>query len=165
MIGPIPVEANTAKAQGNSAFAAGDYEQAATHYSRAVELAPQWAVPRANRAFAYMKQVRDPATEAGYRRTLRTRAMADAYLATRLDGRWGKGYARLAEAMLMDVEAEEAGEEAMNGAPGGTREEGRRKMLEGAQEALYHAVQFSEGRVLEEAQKMMEDVTARLEAL
>ncbi|KAL1702160.1 hypothetical protein EV121DRAFT_293554 [Schizophyllum commune] len=114
MSGPIPVEANTGKAQGNSAFAAGDYEQAATHYSRAVELAPQWAVPRANRAFAYMKQ--------------RT---------TRLDGRWGKGYARLAEAMLMDVEAEEVGEEAMNGAPGGTREEGRRKMLEEAQEALH----------------------------
>ncbi|KAL1716757.1 hypothetical protein EV715DRAFT_292942 [Schizophyllum commune] len=136
--------ADLAKAQGNSAFTAGDYEQAATHYSRAVELAPQWAVPRANRAFAYVKQVRDPATEAEWRRTLRTRAMADD----------APGRA-----------AEEVGEEAMSGAPGGTREEGRRKMLEEAQEALHHAVHFSEGRVLQEAQKMMEDVNARLEAL
>ncbi|KAL1728052.1 hypothetical protein EV714DRAFT_275056 [Schizophyllum commune] len=134
MSGPIPVEADMAKAQGNSAFAAGDCEQAATHYTRAVELAPRRVAQDATHA-------RDGARLS--------------------DGQWGKGYARLAEAMLMDVEAEEAGEEAMSG----TREEGRGKMLEEAQEALHHAVHFSEGRVLEEAQRMMEDVTARLEVL
>ncbi|KAI5899148.1 thioredoxin-like protein [Schizophyllum commune H4-8] len=167
----IPVDADVAKAQGNAAFAMGDYGQAAAHYTRAVELAPGWAVPRANRAYAHMKLVEgagtgvsDTGTEEGQRDTgapkdlrneLRLRAMEDAYVATRLDERWGKGWVRLAQAMLMEAEVE--------GREG--REEGVRKMLEGAQEALYNAVGLSEGRVLKEAQEMMEDVTARLKAL
>ena len=103
-------------------------------------------------------------------------------MATLLDGRWGKGWVRLAQVMLMEVEVEERE----------GREEGIRKMLEGAQAALYNAVGLSEGRVLKgewgsvrcgwvicmvqwwdrianqhlaEAQEMMEDVSARLKAL
>ena len=63
----IPVEADIAKAQGNGAFAVGDYTKAAAHYSRAVELAPKWAVPRANRALAYMKLIGEEGTEGDLR--------------------------------------------------------------------------------------------------
>ncbi|KAL1716754.1 hypothetical protein EV715DRAFT_274818 [Schizophyllum commune] len=166
----IPAEADIAKAQGNGAFAVGDYTKAATHYTRAIELAPGWAVPRANRALAYMKLIGEDETE-GYLRTgthkaqsnqlcpradkLRPRAMEDAYMATLLDERWGKGWVRLAQVMLMEVEVEERE----------GREEGVRKMLEGTQAALYNAAGLSEGRVLKEAQEMMEDVTTRLKAL
>ncbi|KAI5824466.1 thioredoxin-like protein [Schizophyllum commune Tattone D] len=159
----IPVEADIAKAQGNAAFAVGDYTTAAAHYSRAVELAPKWAVPCANRALAYMKLIGEEETEEDLRNgtpkaqsnQLRPRAMEDAYMATLLDERWGKGWVRLAQVMLMEAEVEEAEK----------REEGIRKMLGGAQAALYNAAGLSEGRVLKEAQKMMEDVTARLKAL
>ncbi|KAL1680964.1 hypothetical protein EV122DRAFT_275613 [Schizophyllum commune] len=173
----IPVEADIAKAQGNGAFAVGDYTTAAAHYSRAIELAPKWAVPRANRALAYMKLIGEDETEGDLRtgtpraqsnqlrpranelrpraNELRPRAMEDAYMATLLDERWGKGWVRLAQVMLMEVEVEERE----------GRDEGVRKMLEGAQAALYNAVGLSEGRVLKEAQEMMDDVTARLKAL
>ncbi|KAL1702163.1 hypothetical protein EV121DRAFT_282079 [Schizophyllum commune] len=166
----IPVEADIAKAQGNGAFAVGDYTTAAAHYSRAVELAPKWAVPRANRALAYMKLIEEEGAEGDLRtgtpeaqsnqlrpraNKLRPRAMEDAYMATLLDERWGKGWVRLAQVMLMEVVVEERE----------GREEGVRKMLEGAQAALYNAVGLSEGRVLKEAQEMMEDVSARLKAL
>ncbi|KAL1660019.1 thioredoxin-domain-containing protein, partial [Schizophyllum commune] len=142
----IPVEADIAKAQGNAAFAVGDYTTAAAHYSRAVELAPKWAVPRANRALAYMKLIGEEETEGDLRtgmpkaqsNQLRPRAMEDAYMATLLDERWGKGWVRLAQVMLMEAEVEEAEK----------REEGIRKMLGGAQAALYNAVGLSEGRVL-----------------
>ncbi|KAL1757819.1 hypothetical protein FB107DRAFT_289014 [Schizophyllum commune] len=173
----IPVEADIAKAQGNGAFAVGDYTKAAAHYSRAVELAPKWAVLRANRALAYMKLIGEEGTEGDLRtgtpraqstqlhpranklrpraNELRPRAMGDACMATLLDERWGKGWVRLAQVMLMEVEVEERE----------GRDEGVRKMLEGAQAALYNAVGLPEGRVLKEAQEMMEDVTARLKAL
>ncbi|KAI4524922.1 thioredoxin-like protein [Schizophyllum commune Loenen D] len=159
----IPVEADIAKAQGNAAFAVGDYTTAAAHYTRAVELAHKWAVPRANRALAYMKLIGEEETEEGLRtgmpkaqsNQLRPRAMEDAYMATLLDERWGKGWVRLAQVMLMEAEVEEAEK----------REEGIKKMLGGAQAALYNAAGLSEGRVLKEAQEMMEDVTARLKAL
>ncbi|KAL1728049.1 hypothetical protein EV714DRAFT_286067 [Schizophyllum commune] len=173
----IPVEADIAKAQGNGAFAVGDYTKAAAHYSRAIELAPKWAVPRANRALAYIKLIGEEGTEGDLRtgtpkaqsnqlrpranklrpraNKLRPRAMEDAYMATILDERWGKGWVRLAQVMLMEVEVEEKE----------GREEGVSKMLEGAQAALHNAVGLSEGRVLKEAQEMMDDVTARLKAL
>ncbi|KAL1688131.1 hypothetical protein GGG16DRAFT_116316 [Schizophyllum commune] len=165
-----PPSPDIAKAQGNAAFAVGDYTTAAAHYTRAVELAPKWAVPRANRALAYMKLIGEEETEEDLRtgkpraqsnqlrpraNKLRPRAMEDAYMATLLDERWEKGWVRLAQVMLVEVEVERRE----------GREEGIRKMLEGAQAALYNAVGLSEGRVLKEAQEMMEDVTARLKAL
>ncbi|TRM55502.1 thioredoxin-domain-containing protein [Schizophyllum amplum] len=156
----LPAAAEKAKAEGNAAFSAGDYAKAVECYSRAIDEAPDSAVLRANRAYAYIKQIKDSATPKDERKQLRPRAIADAHKATTLDQSWAKGWVRMAEAMLLAGD-----EEGMEDVSADKRLEGVRHMLEGAQEALEDAVNLSDGKVKAEAQAMLADVTARLKAL
>ncbi|KAL1741366.1 thioredoxin-domain-containing protein [Schizophyllum fasciatum] len=139
---PLPAAAEAAKAAGNAAFGAGEYAAAAEHYARAIEAAPRSAVLRANRAYAHIKRVRDPATPVEVRKQLRAQAVGDATEATRLDERWGKGWVRLAEAMMLAGD-----EEGMEDVAEDKRAEGTRHMLAAAEEALHNAINLSDGKV------------------
>ncbi|KAI5824461.1 thioredoxin-domain-containing protein [Schizophyllum commune Tattone D] len=157
---PLPADAEKAKAEGNAAFGAGDYAKAAEAYSRAIEKAPDSAVLLANRAFAHIKQVRDAGTPKGERKKLRVRAVVDATNATQRDRAWGKGWVRLAEALVL-----QADEEGMEDVAEDKRTEGVKQTLLGAEEALQNAINLSDGKVKTEAQEMMKEVKAKLAAL
>jgi thioredoxin len=154
-------DAEKAKAEGNKAFTAGDYESAITHYTTALEHAPQSAVLHANRSISYLKLAaqRQPSGSKDGEDNLRPKALQDAVKATELDERWAKGWVRMAEALL-------ASEEDSESVAPELRAEGRRKLFEGAEASLHKAVGLAtEGKVKLEAQKMLEDVQARLKAL
>ncbi|KAI0747126.1 thioredoxin-domain-containing protein [Daedaleopsis nitida] len=138
----LPAEAEKAKTEGNTAFARGEYERAIEHYSRAIEVAPKSAVLYGNRALAYIKLIKSGAPTKEERQLLRPKAVKDARQATVLDERWGKGWVRMAEALLLTADEEEnesVKEEA--------RQETVKKCLEGVESALENAIGLSEGKV------------------
>ncbi|KAI1788098.1 thioredoxin-domain-containing protein [Ganoderma leucocontextum] len=139
---PLPAEAEKAKTEGNAAFAAGEYQRAIKSYGRAIELAPKSAVLYGNRALAYVKLIQSGVLPKEERQNLRPMLVSDAIKATTLDERWAKGWVRLAEASLLacDEEGNERVKEEL-------REEGGRKGLEAAQQALENAVGLGEGKV------------------
>ncbi|TBU45452.1 thioredoxin-domain-containing protein [Dichomitus squalens] len=156
---PLPAEAEKAKMEGNTAFAAGEYEKAIDSYSRAIGLAPKSAVLYGNRAFAYIKLIKSGIPSKEERQKLRQKAISDAVQATAIDDKWAKGWVRMAEALVLATDEEgtqDVGEE--------RRPEGLRKALEGAVQALENAIGLSEGKVKAEAQKMLEEVQAQLMA-
>ena len=131
----------------------------------------------ANRAFAHIKQARDAGTPKGERKKLRVRAVVDATNATQRDRAWGKGWVRLAEALVL-----QADEEGMEDVAEDKRVEGVKQTLLGAEEALQNAINLSDGKVkagewrylsfvnraltaIAEAQEMMKEVKAKLAAL
>ena len=103
---PLPAEAEKAKMEGNTAFAAGEYEKAVEHYSRAIELAPKSAVLYGNRAFAYIKLVKSSVPSKEERQKLRQNAISDAVQATTIDSKWAKGWVRMAEALVLATDEE-----------------------------------------------------------
>ncbi|KAI0765223.1 thioredoxin-like protein [Fomes fomentarius] len=166
----LPVEAEKAKAAGNAAFAKGEYYKAIEHYSRAIELAQESAILYGNRALAYIKLAKSPDVPKEERQKLIPKALQDAVWATQKDERWGKGWVRMAEATLLSID-----EEGSAGVTERLRQEGLRKGLAGAEQALHHAVELSEGKVKigkvshlqssDQAQRMLEDVQSQLRAL
>lgn len=78
--------ADEAKAKGNAAFAAGDFETAARHFSDAIALAPTNHVLYSNRSAAY-------ASLHKY-----SEALSDAKKTVELKPDWAKGYSRLGAA-------------------------------------------------------------------
>lgn len=140
---PLPPAAEEAKAAGNAAFAAGDLATAAAHYTRGLESAPDSAVLHANRALMYIRQLqlRDPAGKAA-RMTLRRQAMRDANAATDLEPRWGKGWVRSAEAVLLSGD-----DEVLEDTPAETRAESKRMMLSAVLETLFNAANLSDGKL------------------
>ncbi|KAK0202814.1 thioredoxin-domain-containing protein [Desarmillaria ectypa] len=120
---PLSVEAEAAKEEGNKHFASGDYNSAVEAYTNAISHAPESPQLYANRALAYLR--------------LRSKenlpkALADALKATKLDERWGKGWARLGDVMLAAGEDE-------------TDPEGVKRMLNAARESFENAVGLLEG--------------------
>jgi len=138
----LPAQAEQAKAEGNKAFTSGDYLKAIELYGQAITHAPRSAVLHANRAFSYIKLIQGTNTPIEERKTLRPKALQDAILATELDERWGKGWVRLAEAMLLAGD-----DEAMQDVAESARDVQKQKCLEGAIEALQNAVGLSDGKV------------------
>ncbi|XP_044487319.1 hsp70-Hsp90 organizing protein 3-like [Mangifera indica] len=80
--------AEEAKAKGNAAFSAGDYDTAVRHFSDAIALAPSNHVLYSNRSAAY-------ASLHKY-----TEALADAKKTVELKPDWPKGYSRLGAAYV-----------------------------------------------------------------
>eukprot|EP00271_Cylindrocystis_brebissonii_P015448 TRINITY_DN38347_c0_g1_i1.p1 TRINITY_DN38347_c0_g1~~TRINITY_DN38347_c0_g1_i1.p1 ORF type:complete len:586 (+),score=186.26 TRINITY_DN38347_c0_g1_i1:283-2040(+) len=78
--------ADEAKAKGNKAFSAGQYEEAITHFSDAIALAPENHVLYSNRSAAY-------ASLQKYEK-----ALEDAEQTVKLQPSWAKGYSRLGAA-------------------------------------------------------------------
>ncbi|KAF5357399.1 hypothetical protein D9758_005938 [Tetrapyrgos nigripes] len=152
-------EAEEEKKKGNQAFAENMYAEAIEAYTRAIELAPKSGVLHANRALAYVKLIQSGEPPVEERKKLRPKALQDAYKATELEERWGKGWVRLAEAMTLAND-----EEAMSDVDENKREEGKKNTLEGIEEALENAVGLSEGKVKTEAQNMLEEVKKKLKA-
>ncbi|KZV80471.1 thioredoxin-domain-containing protein [Exidia glandulosa HHB12029] len=143
-----------AEALGDKAFTSGDYAAAVEHYTTALKHEPKSAVLYGNRSIAYLKLAAEKDTPGG--ENYRPKALGDAVRATELDPSWPKGWVRLAEATLA------AGEDDAEVAPE-KRAEGKRMVLEGAQEALENAVRIApEGKVKAEAQKMLDDVRTKL---
>ena len=138
----LPPDAEKAKAEGNKAFSAGDYAHAVECYTRAIAAAPNAAVLYGNRAYAYIKLAKSPDIPKVERQTLRPKAVQDAVTATTLDERWGKGWVRMAEALLLATD-----EEANEGVVPEKRPETRRKGFEGVEEELTNAVGLSDGKV------------------
>ncbi|KAL1716752.1 thioredoxin-domain-containing protein [Schizophyllum commune] len=158
---PLPPAADEARVAGNAAFAAGDLAAAAAHYTRGLEVAPDSAVLHANRALMYIRQVRGaPSRDA--RMELRGQAMRDADAATDLEPRWGKGWVRSAEAVLLSGDDEVL--EGMSTSAEGRRED-KRRMLAAVLETLFNAANLSDGKLRADALAMRDDVRARLEAL
>jgi len=155
---PLDPEAEKVKADGNTAFAAGQYAVAVDHYSRAIALAPRSAVLRGNRAFAYIKLIESAETPKTERLTLRPKALQDAHDATSFDEKWAKGWIRMAQALMLAGD-----EEAMESVAEGKRAAGRVTTLEGAKEALENAIGLSDGTLRADAQKMLEGVQKQLQ--
>lgn len=80
--------ADEAKAKGNTAFSEGKFEEAITHFSRAIELAPANHVLYSNRSASY-------ASLHKYEE-----ALADANKTVELKPDWAKGYSRLGAAYI-----------------------------------------------------------------
>ncbi|KAH7881553.1 uncharacterized protein C8R40DRAFT_51256 [Lentinula edodes] len=128
--------AEKAKNLGNDLFKKRQYAAAVEEYSKAIALSPDSGVLYANRALGYYKWIqskREGADSAEARNALRV---------TNMEERWGKGWVRLAEALL-----ESGCEESLENVAEDKRSEGRRVSLEGAEEALTNAIQLSEGKV------------------
>ncbi|PIL27794.1 hypothetical protein GSI_10947 [Ganoderma sinense ZZ0214-1] len=156
---PLPAEAEKAKAEGNAAFAKGEYQEAIESYTRAIEIAPKSAVLYGNRALAYVKLIKSGVPPKEERQKLRPKLVSDAHQATTLDEQWAKGWVRMAEAMVLagDEEGNESVKEEK-------RAEERRVSLEGAQAALENAIEVGEGKVKAEAQKSLEEIQVQLKA-
>ncbi|KAM5541766.1 hypothetical protein V8D89_004495 [Ganoderma adspersum] len=157
---PLPAEAEKAKAEGNAAFAKGEYQNAIESYTRAIDIAPKSAVLYGNRALAYVRLIKSGVPPKEERQKLRPKLVSDAHQATTLDERWAKGWVRMAEALVLACD-----EEGNEGVKEEKRAEGRRISLEGAQSALENAIGLGEGKVKAEAQKLLEEIQAQLKAL
>ena len=88
-------EAEARKEEGNAAFRAGRYEEAARQYSAALQLDPRCAVYWANRAMAYLKLGSYGAAEADCDEALKLELSAKALLR--------RGSARLAQVRMWGV--------------------------------------------------------------
>ncbi|KAK4769618.1 hypothetical protein SAY86_027768 [Trapa natans] len=88
--------ADEAKAKGNTAFAAGDFDSAVRHFSDAIALAPTNHVLYSNRSAAYASLSRY------------SEALDDAKKTVELKPDWSKGYSRLGAAHLGLGHADEA---------------------------------------------------------
>lgn len=80
--------ADEAKAKGNAAFSAGRFEEAASHFSEAIDLAPTNHVLYSNRSAAYASLHRY------------AEALTDAQKTVELKPDWAKGYSRLGAAYV-----------------------------------------------------------------
>jgi stress-induced-phosphoprotein 1 len=80
--------ADEAKAKGNAAFSAGNYEEAIKHFSEAIVLAPTNHVLYSNRSAAY-------ASLHNY-----SDALQDAKKTVEIKADWSKGYSRLGAAYV-----------------------------------------------------------------
>jgi len=156
---PFP-EAEVAKKAGNDAFAAKDYREAVTQYTKAIELVPESArgILYANRALTYIRLIQSKEPSVEERKKLRPKAIQDATYVTNLEERWGKGWVRMAEALLL------AGDEEGLADADGDKEEGRKATLLGAEEALENAIGLSDGKLRAEAQKMLEELRKQIKA-
>jgi Flp pilus assembly protein TadD len=89
-------KAEEAKKSGNTAFSGGNYQMAIKFFTEAITLMPEEKAYYSNRSAAYMKLKQlDQAVEDGRK-------------CVELAPKWGKGYSRLASALLLQGEAEEA---------------------------------------------------------
>jgi len=156
-------EAEKEKDTGNNFFKEAKYSSAIEAYTRAIDLSSLTstgvAVLYANRALSYLKLLpsQPSVTE---RNKLRPQILQDAIKANELEPLWGKGYVRMADAFL-----ESASEESLSVVPEEKRDEGRRKGLDAAAEALEEAVELSEGRARSEALAQLESVRKKLSQL
>ncbi|KAJ3723836.1 thioredoxin-like protein [Lentinula raphanica] len=149
-------EAEKAKDLGNNLFKKRQYAPAVDAYSKAIELSPDSGMLYANRALAYYKWIqskRDGADTPKARNALRVKQMEDGLKVTNLEERWGKGWVRLAEAML-----EAGSEESQESVAVDLRSEGRKVTLDAAEEALTNAVNLTEGKTKAEAQSLLDTV-------
>ncbi|KAF5355599.1 hypothetical protein D9757_012810 [Collybiopsis confluens] len=156
-------EAEKAKDQGNDLFRKRQYGPAVEAYSKAIELSPNSAVLYANRALSYYKWVqsaREGADTPDARMKLRVKQLEDAMKVTDMEEKWGKGWVRMAEALVESI-----CDESLVKVKDELRAEGKRHSLLGAEEALQNAIGLSEGKPKIEAQAMLEDVKKRLETL
>ncbi|XP_051136892.1 hsp70-Hsp90 organizing protein 3-like [Andrographis paniculata] len=80
--------ADEAKAKGNAAFSAGDFNHAVAHFTDAISLAPTNHVLYSNRSAAYASLAKFP------------EALSDAHKTIELKPDWGKGYSRLGAAYV-----------------------------------------------------------------
>ncbi|KAI0707553.1 thioredoxin-like protein [Cerioporus squamosus] len=155
---PLPDKAERLKGEGNAAFAEGNYVQAFLCYSRALDVAPGSAVLHVNRAHTLMKMVKMEGTTKTDRNKYRRKALEDCLVAIPLDdGKWGKAWLRLAEATLLNTE-----EEAIEEFPITQRATKRKEKIGAVGEALQAAIAHSEGKIKEEAERLLLDVRARM---
>ncbi|KAJ7502921.1 thioredoxin-domain-containing protein [Mycena galericulata] len=125
---PLPAEAEAEKVAGNAFYKEGNYTEAIERYSAAIALAPNSGALYGNRSIAYLKST-PPELDL---------ALVDAQKATEVEPKWGKGYARLGEAL----QALERDEESAK--------------------AFEQAVEFSQGLAKGEAKQKLEAVKKRL---
>ncbi|KAJ7244178.1 thioredoxin-like protein [Mycena haematopus] len=125
---PLPEEAEAAKVAGNAFYKDGHYAEAIEKYTAAISLAPNSGALYGNRSIAYLKSS-PPNLDL---------ALADAQKATEVEPKWGKGYARLGEA-LQALEQDEK-----------------------AAMAFETAVELSQGLAKTEAKQKLEAVKKRL---
>ncbi|KAJ7916812.1 thioredoxin-domain-containing protein [Mycena leptocephala] len=95
---PLPEEAEAAKVSGNAFYKDGHYAEAIEQYTAAISAAPNSGALYGNRSIAYLK-LTPPNLDL---------ALADAEKATEVEPKWGKGYARLGEALQALEKDEEA---------------------------------------------------------
>ncbi|KAJ4485294.1 thioredoxin-domain-containing protein [Lentinula aciculospora] len=141
---PTPA-AEKAKDTGNELFRKRQYSAAVDAYSNAIELSPDSGVLYANRALAYCKWIqskREGADSPEARNALRVKQMKDGLKVTEMEERWGKGWVRLAEAILESCCKESMEYVAVELGPAGEK-----ISLNGAEEALTNAIRLSEGKV------------------
>lgn len=138
-------EAEKAKDLGNELFKKRQYAPAVEAYSKAIELSPESAVLYANRALTYYKWIhsnREGADSFKGRMDLRVKQLADGMKVTDMEERWGKGWVRMAEALL-----ETLSEESMQGfRSDDARVEGKKRAIEAVEDALLNAIDLSEGK-------------------
>ncbi|KAJ7717819.1 thioredoxin-domain-containing protein [Mycena maculata] len=118
---PLPAEAEEAKVAGNAFYKEGQYTEAIERYTAAIALAPNSATLYGNRSIAYLKST-PPELDL---------ALADAQKATEVEPKWGKGYARLGEALQAlerDEESAKAFEQAVELTQGLAKNEAKEKL-------------------------------------
>ncbi|KAJ7106025.1 thioredoxin-domain-containing protein [Mycena crocata] len=125
---PLPEEAEAEKVAGNAFYKEGKYAEAIEKYTAAILLAPNSGALYGNRSIAYLKSTPPDLNL----------ALADAQKTTEVEPKWGKGYARLGEAL----QALEKDEESVK--------------------AFQQAVEFSQGLAKTEAKQKLEAVKKRL---
>ncbi|KAJ7928471.1 thioredoxin-domain-containing protein [Mycena leptocephala] len=118
---PLPEEAEAAKVSGNAFYKDGHYAEAIEQYTAAISAAPNSGALYGNRSIAYLK-LTPPNLDL---------ALADAEKATEVEPKWGKGYARLGEALQAlekDEEAVKAFEKAVDLSQGLAKTEAKKKL-------------------------------------
>ncbi|KAJ7350439.1 thioredoxin-domain-containing protein [Mycena albidolilacea] len=118
---PLPEGAEAAKVAGNAFYKDGYYPEAIEQYTAALALAPASGALYGNRSIAYLK-AEPPQPDL---------ALADAQKATEVEPKWGKGYARLGEALQAlerDEEAAKAFETAVELSQGLGKTEAKQKL-------------------------------------
>ncbi|KAK7057534.1 thioredoxin h [Favolaschia claudopus] len=118
---PLPEEAEAAKVAGNAFYKDAKYAEAIEEYTKAISIAPNSGALYGNRSIAYLKSA-PPNPEL---------ALADAQKATEVEPKWGKGYARLGEALQAvekDEEAVKAFETAVELSQGLAKNEAKQKL-------------------------------------